>query len=241
MRVLDPDDNYILGSAKAWVPIDELNGFVYHHTLRRGQAVEYTFQWKWPFEQGNDEYDTFLGSNDDSGLKVTFSIFAVANLDIDANGGFIESGLAKTVALLIVAILLLIAIILFVVSIIKRKKEEQTPPPPPPAPEPKAPEVIVAPTPAPAPIPEPQREGFNGKMAYVNLDVLDGNFEAGEVITLTALKKRGLISEKTKQMKVLARNGYKLEKALIIETQGISTEARRIVVEAGGMVFITKG
>ena len=233
------DDNYILGDAKTWASIEQLGSVVHRDTLKRGEAVEYTFQWKWPYESGNDEYDTFLGgANVNAGLSISFSVHAAANTDINANGGFIESGMAKTVALLIVAIMLLVALILFVVAIIKRKKNEPTPPPP--APEP-IPEPEPESEPVAAPEPQPKKQGFYGKMAYINIDVLNDNFESGDVISLSTLKEKGLLSENTKQMKILARNGYMLEKAFVVETQGISSEARKIIVKAGGVVVITKG
>ena len=241
VRVLDHNDDYIVGSAKEWADITELNGAVHRHTLMSGECVEYTFQWMWPYEQGDDAYDTFLGSvSEDVGLKVTFTVNAAANLDIGANGGLIPSGWAKNIAIFIAALIILIAIILLIISILTRNIQT--------TPEPTVVEVIktvevpvAAPVVVPAPMPEPKREGFNGKMAYVNIDVINENFDAGEVVTLSALKKKGLLPANTKQMKILARNGFKLDKALIVETQGISTEARRIIVEAGGMVFITKG
>jgi ribosomal protein L15 len=55
------------------------------------------------------------------------------------------------------------------------------------------------------------------------------------------LKEKGLINPKTKQMKILARNAAMLEKSFIVETQGISAEARKYIVSAGGIVIITKG
>jgi ribosomal protein L15 len=78
-------------------------------------------------------------------------------------------------------------------------------------------------------------------MEYINIDVLDANFEHGDRITLRVLKEKGLIDPKTKQMKILARNAAMLEKSFIVETQGISAEARKYIIATGGKVIITKG
>jgi ribosomal protein L15 len=78
-------------------------------------------------------------------------------------------------------------------------------------------------------------------MEYINIDVLDANFEHGDRITLRVLKEKGLIDPKTKQMKILARNAATLEKSFIVETQGISAEARKYIIATGGKVIITKG
>ena len=233
VRILDPDQNYVLGSAKEWVPIDEINKLVYRDTLMRGEAVEYTFQWKWPFESGNDEYDTFLGGLDvDTGLSLSFNIHAAVNTGMDANGGFLQSGMAKTIALLVVAIMLLVALVLIVIAVLKRIAKVTEP-------ITIIKEIFVN-VPAPAPV-LPKKEGFTGKMTYINIDMFADKFHSGEVVTLAKLKKLGLIPENTKQMKVLARNGYKLDKAFILETQGISGNARKVIAEAGGKVIITKG
>ena len=268
VRILDHNDDYILGSAKEWVEISEINGTVHRNTLLKGECVEYTFQWKWPYEQGNDEYDTLLGNLNNAGLKVSFTVNAAANLDVNLNGGVLPSLLTSgTLGIFIFALLLLIAIILLIISIINRKMKKEKPEPEPviipepepepepgpiiiPEPEPEPEPVIVPviipepepePEPEPVIIPDPKKEGFYGKMAYINLDILNDHFESGDVITLSILKKKGLIHPKAKQMKVLARNGYELDKAFIIETQGVSAEARRKVKEAGGVIIITKG
>lgn len=253
VRILDPNDDYILGSEKEWADITKLNGIVHRNTIMKGESVEYTFQWKWPFEQGNDEYDTFLGNtNEKVGLTVKFTVNSAANFLIEDNGGLVPSGWAANIAIMILAILLLIAIILLIISIINKKLNHKEPEPQPepepviipaivPEPEPQPePEPIPTPMPAPAPAPK-KKEGFCGKMAYVNIDVLQDNFNAGDVITLKVLKEKGIIDADAKQMKVLARNGYELNKAFIIETQGVSSEARKIITKAGGVIIITKG
>lgn len=249
VRLLDQNDDYVVGSAKKWVPITDMNGAVIRNTLLSGECVEYTFQWKWPFEQGNDFYDSFLGNLEDpAGVTVTFTVNAAANTTIAGNGGLIPSGWGRNLVILIFALLLAIAIILLVISIInkKLKREEPVPTPiPEPEPEPEPmPEPIIIPEPEPEPIilpPPIKKEAFCGKMAFINLDTLCENFEDGALISLAILKQRGLIDPRTKQMKVLARNGHELNKAFTIETQGISAEARKNVENAGGKVIITKG
>lgn len=248
VRVLDPEDKYLLGSPTEWASIDSLRDLEHEGTLSRGEALEYTFRWRWSYE-GDDEYDTMLGNLEDgAGIEVSFALSAVANTTTAANGGFFASGLARSILLLIFAILLLIAITLLIISIIKRNANPPVVPEQPeeliPEPEPTIePEPVIEPEPTPIPTPEPPKKqvGFNGKMAYINLDIICEHFGAGEVVSLPILKKMGLIPEGAKQMKVLARNGYKLEYPLIIETQGISAEARRVVLEAGGVIIIADG
>lgn len=244
-RLIDPDDNYLAGDAKTWADVKALSNVSHSDTIERGGSAEYIFQWKWPFESGDDAYDTFLGniSDKDVAIKVTFTIHAEANTSLEANGGFWQSGMGRTVLWIIFFILLLIAIILLLLSLIKNKPEPEPEPTPVPvpAPEPKVIPVVVPVAPKPVAPPVERQKGFVGKMAYVNIDTLCEIFENGDVVSLDTLKKMGVIDPKAKQMKLLARNNCELNKALIIETQGISAAARAAILKAGGKVHIVEG
>ena len=50
VRMIAPDGSYIAGDAKTWIKVEELNSLQEHRTLKRGESVEYIFQWKWEFE-----------------------------------------------------------------------------------------------------------------------------------------------------------------------------------------------
>lgn len=246
VRLLSPNDDYLIGSENSWVKIDEVEKKEFSGTILKGEAVEYVFQWKWPYESGDDAYDSFLGSINsagDVGLDVSFTIHSEANTSVAANGGFFVSPVGRFIVILIIAILLAVAITLLLIYIIKKIKAQ----PEPPAPvveEPvvEVPEPIVAPTPAPAPMPAPapaKKLGFYGKMACVNIDTLEELFNDGDRVTIAILKKKGIIPADAKQMKILARDADKLTKALIIETQGVSQNARTAIQKAGGRIIIS--
>ena len=117
VRLLDSEENYIAGDAKTWITVEELNGITSQGTLRRDESAEYTFQWKWPFESGDDAYDTFLGNEtitQDISIEIAFAVYAEANTDMHVNGGFVPSGRAAILLCLIFFILLLAAIILLI-------------------------------------------------------------------------------------------------------------------------------
>ncbi len=99
VRVIDPDDNYVLGGPSLWVPIDSLNEVYESDTLITRESAEYVFQWKWDYE-GDDNYDTFLGNlaaEEDVGLTVSLAVTATANTNTGLNGGFFESGLGEII------------------------------------------------------------------------------------------------------------------------------------------------
>jgi flagellar basal body-associated protein FliL len=129
VRMIAPDGSYIAGDTKTWINVEELNSLQEHRTLKKGESVEYTFQWKWEFESGNDEYDTTLGSasvTTDIGLSVEFSVLAEANTDVETNGGFIDSGLGNIVFLGLLVFLLILAIVFLILYAIKKKSTKNS-------------------------------------------------------------------------------------------------------------------
>lgn len=251
VRLVGPNDKYIIGNETTWIPIAEIGNISGYGTLGVNETAEYVFEWKWPFESGDDAYDSFLGSlstGGGAGIDLSFNIHSEANLSSEANNGFFNAPHGKVVRIFIIALLLLIAIILFIIYLIKRIKANREE-----IPEPveviKTVEVPVietvevsVPTPAPAPVVIPAKKkaaSFNGKMTFVNLDVLDSNFESGDTISLQILKDRGIVPSGAKQLKILSRMDSPLEKAFTIETQGISKEAEIAIRCAGGKVIIT--
>ena len=128
VRLLDTEGNYLVGDAKTWVMIEELNGIEEKATLAKGKTMEYIFQWRWPFDVGNDEYDTTLGNtviNTNIGVDLGFTVHSEANTVIKDNGGFVESGTGDIVLAVIFVILLAAAIILLIVTVTKKHIQKQ--------------------------------------------------------------------------------------------------------------------
>ena len=78
----------------------------------------------------------------------------------------------------------------------------------------------------------------HGQQDIINIGVLDDNFEANEVITLAALKEKGLISKKAGRMKVLADGT--LNKPLTIKSESYSIQAIKMIELTGGTVIILR-
>ena len=118
--------NYVIGSSKEWIKVEDIKPVLILDTLRKGESAEYVFQWKWDFESGNDEYDTFLGSlanGEAVGIKVELEITAEANTAIGENGGIVESGAGNIIFAVVFLILLALAIILTTVYLVKKRKQ----------------------------------------------------------------------------------------------------------------------
>lgn len=126
-RMIDDDENYLIGDEKTWVALEDIGQVSDMGTIVKGGSEEYEFQWKWEFESGDDEYDTFLGDlakDEIVGVKVGFEIHAEANTDIGANGGIMGSGLGDILIAGFALLLLLAAIVLLIVYLVKRRKHE---------------------------------------------------------------------------------------------------------------------
>lgn len=236
-RIMDNDLNYIAGDAKTWVGRAELDGLSHNGTLQRDESTEYTFQWKWPFEGGDDEYDTFLGNlSEDVSIKISFVLRSEANTSLGLGDDFWRTGPGRTILIIIFALLLLIAIILLIIAYFKNKRVE----------------TIEEPAPEPEVIPEPEAEpvvvddstgirySFAGKKHPINLDILMRHFEDGDSIDINTLKSKGLIPASVKQIKILARNSRNLDKAYHIQAQAASANAKLNVTAAGGTITIVR-
>jgi large subunit ribosomal protein L15 len=75
-------------------------------------------------------------------------------------------------------------------------------------------------------------EPFRTHTQPVNLADLEARFDAGDAVTLEALKGKGLASRKDVPVKILARG--ELSKALTVHAHGFSRAARDQIEAAGG-------
>ena len=73
-----------------------------------------------------------------------------------------------------------------------------------------------------------------GKKEIVNVDSLSVNFNAGDTVTLQALKEKGLVPKNAAQVKLLAHGT--LDKVLHVELQDYSLDAVKMVLATGGTV-----
>lgn len=127
VRMLDDDEKYVIGDAKTWATVEEIKTISEQKTLLKGESAEYVFQWKWEFESGDDEYDTFLGSIADAknvGIFVKLDLHAEANTEIGANGGIMKSGLGNIIVAGASLAFLIAAVTLMIIYIVKKRKLE---------------------------------------------------------------------------------------------------------------------
>ena len=94
VSVWDYTNKYLLGSADSKVDVMELNTVNESAELGAGRYAVYNLEWEWPFERGDDEYDTMLGDLAvDEDLVLHVVIRTVAEYDEepdDPNAGLIN-------------------------------------------------------------------------------------------------------------------------------------------------------
>lgn len=85
-RVWDYTDKYLLGNVSEKADVLELNSVSETSKLSAGRFAVYTLEWEWPYELGNDEYDTMIGNLAvDDDIALTITIKTVASYDVSEN------------------------------------------------------------------------------------------------------------------------------------------------------------
>ena len=77
------DGKWIVGGGKDYVDIPSLDTAYDSGVLGAGKYTYYTLDWQWPFENGNDEYDTLLGNLAAEGNDIMLTIVIKTTAEAD--------------------------------------------------------------------------------------------------------------------------------------------------------------
>lgn len=78
----------------------------------------------------------------------------------------------------------------------------------------------------------------HGKQGIINIGAIDAAFEAGDVVTLAAIKQKGLVPKSIGRIKILADGA--LNKPLTVKAEAYSVQAIKMIELTGGTVVILK-
>lgn len=84
------DGEWIVGSQEAYAAVSALDAAEDSATLGAGNYTYYTLDWVWPFENGNDEWDTLLGNmaeEQDICFTIVIKTTAMESADPDDDSG----------------------------------------------------------------------------------------------------------------------------------------------------------
>lgn len=84
----------------------------------------------------------------------------------------------------------------------------------------------------------PKYKGFNQSRKIendvVNVNTLEKEFKAGEVVTIDALKEKGIVKRNSQNVKILGKGDIKIK--LNIEGIAVSSAAKEKIEKAGGTI-----
>ncbi|MBQ3009445.1 MAG: LPXTG cell wall anchor domain-containing protein [Oscillospiraceae bacterium] len=132
-RINRYDGKWLAGSKGSYTDILDLNGVTDSDRLAAGRYTYYTLDWMWPFESGNDEYDTLLGNmavDEDITLTIRITTTATAT---ESGGGIVAPDTGddtRTILWLVLAFASALLIILLVYYKKKMKDEDEEEPTP---------------------------------------------------------------------------------------------------------------
>lgn len=95
LRLSDYTGRYLIGRADSWADFESLGTFSENASLAAGHYTAYTIEWQWPYEWGDDAFDTMLGNlavDRDLVLTVTINVTAEASSDPNEPGGIPQTG-----------------------------------------------------------------------------------------------------------------------------------------------------
>lgn len=81
-----------------------------------------------------------------------------------------------------------------------------------------------------------EKGAHRGRKHFINLGVIDRHFSDGDVVTLEAIKAKGLIEKNVQRLKILADGT--LTKALTVKAESYSIQAIKMIELTGGTVII---
>jgi len=123
-------------SGDDWVSVDKFAEFISELTVGKNSYIYYVLEWRWPFESGDDEFDTFLGNlsvNSTINFRINISSSAIQSEELDSVGGLALSedtprtggDIVPVPYIALNLLILIIIIVLIVMHNIKRKKKTE--------------------------------------------------------------------------------------------------------------------
>ena len=126
VKVNDFGGRYYIGTESLWEDVLRLNEFKQSGELSVNNYASYTLNWQWLFENGMDEYDTYLGNlAGEEDVTLIIKIHTVASADADAMGGMPTTGDETPVTLLWVVLALSSGLLILVLFLGRKKKPDE--------------------------------------------------------------------------------------------------------------------
>ncbi|MBQ3099825.1 MAG: hypothetical protein IJC50_02430 [Clostridia bacterium] len=122
------DGEWIVGAREEYADISALDKAEDKAILGAGKYTYYTLDWMWPFESGNDEYDTMLGNlavDEDLTFTIVIKTTAEANVDPTRDDGITPPQTGDNTQLALWVVIAASSFIVFIILIVIQKKEKR--------------------------------------------------------------------------------------------------------------------
>lgn len=122
-RISRYDGRWISGQDEGFLPILSLNEIKDTATLGSGKFTYYTLEWMWPFENGQDDFDTMLGNlaaQEDLTVTVCIETTALESGDPGNAGGIMTPKTGDSAQVILWIVLLIVAGVLVLLFLCKK-------------------------------------------------------------------------------------------------------------------------
>ena len=126
-KLSDYTGKYIIGSETSWENVLNVSPERVNETgeLSVGNKMRYEFLWQWPYEHGDDAFDTMLGNLAvDEDLTLTVEINVLATADEYADGGF-ATGDDTNINMTLMATVGSFAMFIFLLALRRKEAENE--------------------------------------------------------------------------------------------------------------------
>lgn len=122
------DGEWIVGGREEYDDVPTLDKAEDKASLGAGKYTYYTLDWMWPFESGNDEYDTMLGNmavDEDLIFTIKIKTTAEANVDPTVDDGITPPQTGDNTQLALWIVIAVSSFVVFIILVIIQKKEKR--------------------------------------------------------------------------------------------------------------------
>jgi hypothetical protein len=128
IRVSRFDGKWVLGDQDTFADANTMEKVSDNETLGAGNHAYYTVEWMWPFESGDDAYDTLLGNlavGQDLVFALQIETTAMESADPDDGGGLGPPKTGDSFSMIMWAVLAVASFGMMIVLLALRRQEQK--------------------------------------------------------------------------------------------------------------------
>lgn len=127
-KVYRYDNEWIVGGSDHYGSVKALDSAKDSATLGAGRYTYYTLEWKWPFESGDDAYDTYLGNlaaQKDIVFTIGISTVATQSIDPYSDYGIVIPKTGDSTNMLLWGALIICSLMIILLLLFGRREKDE--------------------------------------------------------------------------------------------------------------------